>query len=287
MFSTEWNLKFLATCDTLLMDGTFYTAPLLFTQVLIIHGRKRNRHVPLVHFLLTSKTAAAYTLALTKLRTFLPPTYTPNVINVDFECAIRSAIRTVWPGTTIQGCRFHLGQAWHRKIQSLGLSRIYKSRSAEGSYLRSFFGLSFIDLDEIKDFFSEEFTQNEPPHAKIREFSDYVYDNYICATTRFPPHLWTKYSAEVGRTTNACEAFHSVLNKMFYHCHPNIFLLADAFLEVQESSYGKMLSRTDRGLPRATVEKQVFIQNAMDEYEEGLIDKKAFVKQVSRTFLPQ
>jgi len=83
MFSTERNLKFLASCDTLLMDGTFYSAPLLFAQAVILHGRKNNRHVPLVYFLLTCKSTETYTLALTKLRTFLPATYSPDVVYVD------------------------------------------------------------------------------------------------------------------------------------------------------------------------------------------------------------
>jgi hypothetical protein len=31
----------------------------------------------------------------------------------------------------INGCRLHLGQAWYRKIQSLGLAQDYKDKSSE------------------------------------------------------------------------------------------------------------------------------------------------------------
>jgi len=40
----------------------------------------------------------------------------------------------VWPGARVIGCRFHLGQAWNRRIQRLGLSKMYRNQLAEGSY---------------------------------------------------------------------------------------------------------------------------------------------------------
>jgi hypothetical protein len=40
----------------------------------------------------------------------------------------------------IKGCRLHLGQAWYRKIQSLGLAQDYKDKSSEiGKWLSQFF----------------------------------------------------------------------------------------------------------------------------------------------------
>jgi hypothetical protein len=44
----------------------------------------------------------------------------------------------------IKGCRLHFGQAWYRKIQSLGLAQDYKDKSSEiGKWLSQFFGLPF------------------------------------------------------------------------------------------------------------------------------------------------
>jgi len=55
-------------------------------------------------------------------------------------------------------------------------------RNTKGSYLRSFFGLSFVPPEEMEDFFVEEFTVFKPSdNATIKLFSDYVYDNYICS----------------------------------------------------------------------------------------------------------
>lgn len=57
-------------------------------------------------------------------------------------------------------------------------------------------------------------------------------DTYISPNARFPPLLWSKYSASVSGTTNAWEALHSHLNGIFHHAHPDIFLTVNAFLKI-------------------------------------------------------
>lgn len=286
MFSTSKNLKFLKSCDAVLMDGTFDSCPSLFSQLFTVHGRKRDTYVPLAFFLLPSKTTDIYKIALGKLKTFLPPAFAPAKVNVDFEQAIHTALTHVWPSTRIEGCRFHLSQAWFRKIQTLGLTKVYRSRSAEGSYLRSFFGLSFVDPSKIEDFFLDEFTRAEPNDSRIHDFSNYVYENYISSTARFPPPVWADYTARISRTTNACESLHSRLNSMFYHAHPNIFVLTDALLEIQERSYTKMLSVNVTQQRKESADKEAFIRNVMTELEKGEINTAEYVKKLSRKFLP-
>lgn len=286
MFSTETNLKFLVKCDAILMDGTFYSTPKLFSQIFIVHGRRKHTYVPLAFFLLSGKTSDCYARALKKLKTFLPSTFTPRIVFVDFERAIHLAVEEVWLTALLLGCRFHLSQAWFRKIQTLGLTKMYRSKSAEGSYLRSFFGLAFVRPEDMHDFFTNDFTLNEPSDHKVHEFTNYVYDNYISPTARFPPSLWSKYSASVCRTTNACESLHSHLNGMFYHSHPDIFSAIDAFLEIQENSYTIMLSTDMVQQRNASLQKEIYVQGVMDEFENGTIDMMTFVKKVSRKFLP-
>ena len=286
MFSTAKNLKFLSTCEDLLMDGTFYAVPTLFAQLFVIFGRKKYTHVPLVYFLLTSKEKETYKLAFQKLKSFLSTQYTPRLICVDYEDSIHTALRQVWPSATLQGCRFHLHQSWFRRLANLGLKKVYGSKSAEGSYLRSFFGLAFLSPDEVEDFFVNDFTQGEPDDEQVQRFSDYVYSTYISSSARFPPSLWSKYAATIARTTNACESFNSHLNGMFYHGHPNVFLLIDGLLEIQESAYTKMLSVDSSKQRKRSALREVFIREIMDELEGGVIDKGQFVKKLSRKFLP-
>ena len=67
-------------------------------------------------------------------------------------------------------------------MHSLGLAKVYRSASAEGPYLRSFFGLP---LKTIEEFVTREPASNE----QIHKFSEYVYKNYIPIMARFLPSI--------------------------------------------------------------------------------------------------
>ena len=88
------------------------------------------------------------------------------------------------------------------------------------------------------------------------------------------------------RTANACEGFHSRLIKMFYSHHPNISVLIDALLEIQDISYLRMTS-TRRGYQRPSdKEKQQYTQELVNKYVSGTLTRYEFVKYVSAKFLP-
>lgn len=206
---------------------------------------------------------------------------------LDFKQSIHTAVKKIWPSTVTRGCRFHLGQSWYKRIQSLGLSKTYKSASAEGSYLRSFFGLAYISPDELEDFYIEDFVSYEPSNTTVQEFTDYVYENYIRSGARYPSSMWAAYSASVSRTTNACEGLHARLKDMFYHTHPDIYLLIDALLEIQERCYTKMNSIQSKKQLKRSAEKEQFIEDTMTQLDENhKITKREYVKILSRKFLP-
>ena len=126
-----------------------------------------------------------------------------------------------------------------------------------------------------------DFYPNLPTDSRILEFSDYIFNTYVTGT--FPPEMWAAYDAESIRTTTACEAFHSKLNRMFYHTHPHIFSLVDVLLEVQNLSYLKM-----QNPPKiAAHPKQEVIAAEMKKLDDGVIDRYAFVKTLARKFQPK
>ena len=94
--------------------------------------------------------------------------------------------------------------------------------------------------------------------------------------------MWAAYDAHQIRTTNACEAFNSKLNSMFYHAHPHVFLLMEALLEIQDMSYLKMRSSANVNVDP----KETIIAEYMDRLDSGDIGRLTFVHDLARKFQP-
>jgi hypothetical protein len=70
--------------------------------------------------------------------------FQPQEIVIDFEKSIHNAVKILWNEVKIIGCRFHISQAWWRKVQELGLSKDYKERTEVGKWIGYCFGLLFF-----------------------------------------------------------------------------------------------------------------------------------------------
>jgi hypothetical protein len=131
IFTTSTNLRTLAACDTVLMDGTFRSCPRFFMQLYTIFGYANNCYLPLVYALLCNKEQSTYERFLhTVIQQCVSMNlvFKPVVILTDFEKSAMNAIRLLFDESQLHGCRFHLGQSWWRHIQNLGLSTEYKAK---------------------------------------------------------------------------------------------------------------------------------------------------------------
>jgi hypothetical protein len=102
------------------------TVQSFFLQLFTIHNIKNGHYIPLAFCLLPDKCTQTYRDLLLLIMTEcskLNLTFCPKHVVADFEKAIYNAVSAVWPQSQILGCRFHLRQAWWRKIQALGLSK--------------------------------------------------------------------------------------------------------------------------------------------------------------------
>jgi len=61
-------------------------------------------------------------------------TCSPTEVLIDFEQGIQGAVAEVFPNAKIRRCRFHLWQSWWRKIQSLGLTKMYNTNIDESYF---------------------------------------------------------------------------------------------------------------------------------------------------------
>jgi len=172
-------------------------------------------------------------------------------------------------------------------MQSLGLAKPYMKPGEMSEYLKLFFGLPFLRPDEVDDCFVTDIMALLPPNnSKLTAFTDYILEMYVREDSRYPPSLWAECSSSITRTTNACESFHSKLNSMFYHSHPNIFIFIDALNEIQTNGYLKMNCTKNSRVNKKSIEKEHFLAQQIQHYEEGEINRLEFLKSISFKFIP-
>ena len=221
VFGRPSHLDFLADADCVLMDVTFKFCPKYFSQLYILVAEKNGWTLPLsVPCYWTKWKLHTYNRLFRTLKQ-LVPNFSPK-IRIDFEKTVMNNIKTNSPNCAISCCRFHLGQAWWRKIQSLGLTGLFRDCSSEeGSWLRFFFELSCVDAASVSDVFVDVLMADAPViHRQCMEFSDYVLETYILGS--FTPEMWASDQL-FSRTNNATERNNRHYNEQFYTPSPNIF----------------------------------------------------------------
>ena len=195
--------------------------------------------MPLVFLLLPDKKEDTYINAFAELVAEagkLNITLCPRTVICDFEKALQDAIVTLWPAMNIVGCRFHLTQAWWRKMQELGLTATYKAGMETGKWLQWLFGLTLLTPEEAVECFYDECLACMPTNDdRIVKLIDYIHDNYMKDGATFPSYLWAAMEVE-DRTSNACKAFHSHLSTYFHSPHPDITLFIIGLKALQRNT---------------------------------------------------
>lgn len=290
IFTCNSNLQCMCDVDDVFIDGTFKCAPKYFYQLYSIHGCKNGNYVPLLFALLPSKDGPLYTKFWTsvfKLCSDQSMCFKPKTINVDFELAMINSLRTLFPESDIKGCRFHLGQAWFRKIQALGLASDYKDRSSELSkWMSQFFGMPYLPANEIEDSFAEEIMSDAPNNDRCSKFSDYILENYVSEESKFPPTMWAaKPDPLFKRTNNGPEAFHSHYNGQFYSSHPSIYTFIDVLKQIQTTTYIKIRGIETPAIQRRNEkEKLEFALQQYAKLETGTINRSTYLKSMGLRF---
>ena len=199
-----------------------------------------------------------------------------------------NATRAIWPGIDIKGCQLHFSQSWWRKVQSLGLAAEYKnSESDVGNWIKSFFGLSYLDPNNVEDCFAFDLFPCAPNVEKAHELADYILRNYIDENSKFPPSVWAEPDLQFKRTTNGCESFHAKFADMFYHCHPPNFEFMERLKSVQTHNYLKIRS-SRHSVPSVRKERERLekMHEIRSQYEQGDIDRANFVRKMAFKALP-
>ena len=112
------------------MDGTFKSAPKIYTQLYTINVPIRSQWFPVVFVLMENKTKKSYELLLRILKEEvderLHRPLSPRYVSTDYEIGAMNAAREAFPVVTIAGCLFYLGQNFWRRLQAEGLMEAYQ-----------------------------------------------------------------------------------------------------------------------------------------------------------------
>ena len=292
VLSCASNMRFLVnSAEELFVDGTFKCCPKYFHQMYTVHGLKNGHFVPLIYALLPDKRELTYKTLWTfiiDICSSMDLQLQPSVVHVDFEVAMHTVINELFPNSSIKCCRFHLGQAWYRKIQSLGLSEDYKDRESEiGTWLKLSFGLHFVDPSTVEDCFADVLIADLPADDRCIKFADYLLDNYITADSRYPPPMWAESPSHQKRTNNATESFHSHFNKQFYSSHPSIFVFLDIIQNIQTEAYIKIRSTrqaTVSKLRKTDKERTDFAITQYQKFMDNSIALREYMRSVGLRF---
>ena len=109
-----------------LCDGTFKICPMQFYQLYTIRIQIGGFFPPCLYALLPNKTEQTYSKLL-KAISFVYVNAQPSRILLDFQRAAVNAFTSAFPESSINGCYFHLCQAFFRKVNELGLKKVYEN----------------------------------------------------------------------------------------------------------------------------------------------------------------
>ena len=264
ILATSGNLDILAESSSWYIDGTFKSSPQLFYQLLILHAELasttpgRSWSLPCIYLLLTHKDATIYLEALQALVDNCPRLL-PQVIMVDFEQALRSALSSTFAGAEIDGCYFHYCQAILRNLNQLGYKVDYESVSTDPAtglkihsplhtWAKRLMMLAMVPVDEVPAVFNT-IVEAVPEDLQLDPLLGYFERTWIAGlngrSARFPPSSWNqtdRVETELNRTNNYCESFNKKFSNVIGHSHPTIFNFLSAVQLEQASTEGKIYS---------------------------------------------
>ena len=116
MYSTT-SVEYIKDVQLLFGDGTFKSAPKQCYQIYTIFGFKDRHYIPVVFFLLPSKSKTVYQRMWSVFKSLYQHVngipLENKIMYLDFESEVLGEI-------TLKGCLFHLKQCWWRKIPTTG-----------------------------------------------------------------------------------------------------------------------------------------------------------------------
>ena len=194
-FSSNSQLQLLLEARSWMMDGSFAMAPPLFSQLYSVRVPLSESTIAVAFAFLQHKMQSTYEELFQGLLQQLP---NPESVIIDYEIAVIQAVNSIiGEHVEIQGCFYHLTQSTWRRVQSLGLTEMYKNSKQFKHFCGMLDGLAFLPVGDVTA--GMEFL-NRIAMPKAAGLVDYFDSTYVNGTylqlqqrrlrPRFPPPVW-------------------------------------------------------------------------------------------------
>ncbi|KAG0443410.1 hypothetical protein HPB47_014952 [Ixodes persulcatus] len=250
LFCTQELLFHFAEVVEVFIDGTFFSCPSLFHQLLTISAVKEGVSFNMAYFLLPGKSREVYVAAFTNFKAVFDALRAPlllNVVRTDFELALIQAFLFVFPGIRHRGCHFHFSQAIWRKVQDLGLSKAYQEDTSVTLFVRQTNSLTFVPPTFVRVAW-RSLKATAPQAPGVPQLILYFEDNWLLGNYKI--HQWNHHQNNGARTNNFMEAWHRKINNVIGKAHPNVYTFLEHIKQDEATSRVTLLQVSNGGQAR-------------------------------------
>jgi MULE transposase domain len=197
------------------VDATFNCLPFRAHQLFIILGKIQDKPRPIVYSIMNGRAEDNYTVILNFVKlavvSFDGVERTPILATSDFEQAIRSSLRKVWPTIQLVGCNFHYCQCLRRKAASLPELSL-KISAIHHKVLVMFMRLSLLPICNVGVGFDGliGFIEQNNLRDDFGEFIEYFENTWF---NRYPVNTWC-LSERYRRSNNHLEGYNCQVKRI-------------------------------------------------------------------------
>ena len=236
--------------------------------------------VPVFHCLMTSKKESLYTATFKKIKEMCPA-FTPSTFMADYEKGLNNALKAVFEGSTVSGCRFHFTQSIYRKILNLGLSTIYKENEEFRHWCLQIMTLVMLPAHHIAPLFQslqqQAFDSLTAAETKqIHLFKKYIQRYWI---QQVGPQQMSVFACD-KKTNNSLEAYNRHIKMRFRKAHPNMWQFLSTLNGIIRISVTEIM-RLKRGLQisRDKTRESRRLEKTIKSLENKFLSDKITAKQ--------
>ena len=235
IFISDHGLRVLGQATRWHTDGTFHAAPKPFMQLYILHGYDQvGNMIPCGYVLLQRKDKKTYVEMLSQLKRIadeIDVVLNPKELLADFEVAVHSAFKFIWPEIRIKGCFFHFRQATCRWIFARGYKSHYTNNVDFKLWCRKIGALALVPIAHIQEAWCI-IKETTPSGLNVLSIVQYFEKTWLRG--QFPPSMWNHFEPSGPRTNNHVESFNAMINRQLSTAHPNMWKFI-TFIKTQDN----------------------------------------------------